>query len=263
MAKVGIIGGTGMYDADFLSEPKMADVDTPFGKPSEPVTVGKIGNVEVVVIPRHGKGHVLNPTDVNYRANIWAMKQLGVARIIAPCAVGSLKEEFKPGDLAFTDQFIDRTTKRASTFYDKDKMDKVCHISMAEPFCPELRKLLHHSAELLNLPHHKAGTNVVVEGPRFSTLAESNLFRSWNCDTINMTMVPECVLAREAEICYAAVAQVTDYDCWKGKAVTAEEVITVLKSNVAKTKQLLLDVIPKIPVVARCNCQSALKDALL
>lgn len=260
MLKVGVIGGTGMYDADFLSEPKVVPVDTPFGKPSEPVTVGKIGNVEVVVIPRHGKGHVLSPTGVNYRANIWAMKQLGVARIIAPCAVGSLKDEFKPGDLVFTGQFIDRTTKRVSTFYDKGK---VCHISLAEPFCPELRKLLGASAERLGLPYHKAGTNVVVEGPRFSTLAESNLFRSWKCDTINMTMVPECVLAREAEICYAAVAQVTDYDCWKGEAVTAEAVVSTLKSNVEKTRKLLLDVIPKISGKAACSCQSALKGALL
>ncbi len=260
MVKVGVIGGTGMYDAGFLSEPEIIDVDTPFGKPSEPVTAGKIGSVEVVVIPRHGKGHILNPTNVNYRANILAMKQLGVARIIAPCAVGSLKDEFRPGDLVFTSQFIDRTTKRASTFYDKDK---VCHISMAEPFCPELRKLLHNSAERLNLPHHKEGTNVVVEGPRFSTLAESNLFRSWNCDTINMTMVPECALAREAEMCYAAVAQVTDYDCWKGEAVTAEMIIATLKSNVEKTKQLLLDIIPRIPTAASCGCHSALKAALL
>ena len=258
--KVGIIGGTGMYDADFLSELKEIHVETPFGKPSQPLTVGRIGNTEVVIVPRHGKGHVLNPTNVNYRANIWAMKQLGVDRIIAPSAVGSLKEEFKPGDLVFTDQFIDRTTMRASTFYDKEK---VCHISMAVPFCSELRKLLHNSAEKLGLPHHKAGTNVVVEGPRFSTLAESNLFRSWNCDTINMTMVPECVLAREAEICYAAVAQVTDYDCWKGEAVTAEMVIATLKSNVEKTKRLLLDVIPKIPAAASCGCHAALKDAFL
>src|SRR3989338_2330597 len=251
MAKVGVIGGTGMDDADFLSELKEISVETPYGKSSQPVTAGKIGDVEVVVIPRHGKGHVLNPTNVNYRANIWAMKQLGVARIIAPCAVGSLKDEFKPGDLVFTDQFIDRTTKSASTFYDKDK---VCHISMAEQFCPELRKLLHNSAEKLGLSHHKGGTNIVIEGPRFSTLAESNLFRSWNCDTINMTMVPECVLAREAEICYAAVAQVTDYDCWKGEAVTAEIVIATLKGNVEKTKQLLLGIIPKIPEKASCSC---------
>src|SRR3989344_443102 len=137
MVKVGIIGGTGMYDADFLSELKEISVETPYGKSSQPVTAGKIGNVEVIVIPRHGKGHVLNPTNVNYRANIYAMKHLGVTQILAPCAVGSLKEEIKPGELVFTDQFIDRTTKRASTFYD-DK--KVCHVSMADPFCPELRK---------------------------------------------------------------------------------------------------------------------------
>lgn len=260
MLKVGVIGGTGMYDADFLSGAKPVDVDTPYGKPSQPVIAGKIGGIGVVVIPRHGRGHVLSPTNVNYRANIWAMKQLGVARIIAPCAVGSLREEFRPGELVFTGQFIDRTAKRASTFYDKGK---VCHISMAEPFCPELRKLLGASAERLGLPHHKAGTNVVVEGPRFSTLAESGLFRSWKCDTINMTMVPECVLAREAEICYAAVAQVTDYDCWKGEAVTAEMVIATLKGNVEKTRRLLLDVIPKIPEPAGCGCQSALKNAML
>ena len=194
------------------------------------------------------------------QTNIWAMKQLGVSRIIAPCAVGSLKDEFKPGELVFTSQFIDRTTKRQSTFYDKDK---VCHISMAEPFCHELRMLLHNSAERLGLPHHKAGTNVVIEGPRFSTLAESNLFRSQGCDTINMTMVPECVLAREAEICYASVAQVTDYDCWKGAPVSAEMVIATLRGNVENTKKLILDAIPRIPQAAKCGCQSALKDAML
>ncbi len=260
MLKLGVIGGTGMYDADFLSGAGVVEVDTPYGKPSQPVIAGKIGNVGVVVIPRHGKGHVFNPSNVNYRANIWAMKHLGVSRIIAPCAVGSLKEEFMPGDLVFTDQFIDHTAKRDSSFHDSEK---VCHISMAEPFCPELRRLLRDSAERLGLPHHGSGTNIVVEGPRFSTLAESNLFRSWKCDTVNMTMVPECVLAREAEICYAAIAQVTDYDCWKGEAVTADMVIGTLKGNVEKTRRLLLDVIPMISEAAACGCQSALKGAML
>lgn len=258
--RIGIIGGTGMYDADFLLEPRAVVIDTPFGKPSEPVSVGKIGSTEVVVIPRHGKGHIMNPTNVNYRANIWAMKRLGVTRIIAPCAVGSLREEIKPGDLVFTDQFIDRTTKRISTFYDKEK---VCHISTAQPFCPELRKLLIDSAEKLNLPHHKSGTNIVIEGPRFSTKAESNLFRSLGCDTINMTMIPECVLAREAEICYAAVAQVTDYDCWRDTVVEFTDIINTLKANVEKTKKLLLEVIPKIPLQRNCSCGSALKNAFI
>ncbi len=260
MYKVGIIGGTGMYDADFVSQPKTVEVETPFGKPSSPVVVGFIGKSEVVLIPRHGTGHTINPSNVNYRANIWAMKQLGVKRIIAPCAVGSLKEEIRPGDLVFTDQFIDRTTSRHSTFYDKGK---VCHVSMAQPFCPELRALLQDASVRLGLKFHASGTNVVVEGPRFSTLAESSLFRMWNCDTINMTMVPECILAREAEICYSAIAQVTDYDCWKGEAVTADMVVSTLKSNVEKTKRLLLDLVPAIPENAKCNCQSALKSAML
>ena len=260
MVKVGIIGGTGMYDADFLSEPKEISVDTPYGRPSEPVTTGKIKDVDVVVIPRHAKGHKLNPTNVNYRANIWAMKQLGVTHIIAPCAVGSLEEDVNPGDLVFTDQFIDRTTKRVSTFYGKDK---VCHISMAEPFCPQLRQSLADASEQLGIPYHDSGTNVVVEGPRFSTLAESELFRSWGCSTINMTMVPESVLAREAEICYAAVAQVTDYDCWKGEAITADAIVKTLKNNVEKTKRLLLEVIPKLTDEKTCNCGEALKNAVL
>ncbi|MAG15809.1 S-methyl-5'-thioadenosine phosphorylase [Candidatus Woesearchaeota archaeon] len=260
MAMFGIIGGTGMYDADFLSESKEISVDTPYGKPSEPVTTGKIGQVEVVLIPRHAKGHKVNPTNVNYRANIWAMKQLGVTHILAPCAVGSLKEEIKPGDLVFSDQFIDRTTKRASTFYDKQK---VCHISMAEPFCPELRKLLADAAKKLNMSFHEKGTNVVMEGPRFSTKAESELYRSWKADTINMTMVPECTLAREAEICYAPIAQVTDYDCWRDRIVTADEIINTLKANVEKTKKLLEEVIPRIPEERKCGCKTALTGAFV
>jgi len=249
-----------MYGADFLSEAKELEIDTPYGKPSQPVTTGTVNGVEVVVIPRHGKGHTLNPTNVNYRANIHALKQLKVTHILAVCAVGSLKEEIKPGDLVFTDQFIDRTTQRLSTFYDKEQ---VCHISMANPFCPQLRQLLSATANELNIAHHESGVNVVVEGPRFSTLAESNLFRSWDCSTINMTMVPECVLAREAEICYVAIAQITDYDCWKGKAVTASEIIATLKSNVEKTKKLLVAAVPKLTDDKSCECSEALKNALI
>jgi len=249
-----------MYDADFISQPSEISVNTPYGMPSAPVTTGKINDIDVVLIPRHAKGHKLNPTNVNYRANIWALKQLSVTHILAPCAVGSLKTELKPGDLVFTNQFIDRTTQRASTFYDKDK---VCHISMAEPFCTQLRQLLSATSEESGIRHHDSGVNVVVEGPRFSTLAESNLFRSWGCSTINMTMVPECVLAREAEICYAAIAQVTDYDCWKGEPVTAEKIIETLNSNVQKTKKLLLAAIPKIADDKKCHCSEALDGALL
>ncbi len=258
--RIGIIGGTGMYDADFLENPQETKVHTPYGSPSMPVTIGRIEGVEVVVIPRHGKGHVHNPTNVNYRANIWAMKELDVMRIIAPCAVGSLKEEIRPGELVFTDQFVDRTTKRNQTFYDGSP---VCHISMAEPFCPELRGLLSQTADELRLRNHKKGTNIVIEGPRFSSMTESNLYRGMGIDTINMTMVPEVVLAREAQICYAAVAQVTDYDNFADKPVDADEIIRTLNENVAKTKLLLQKVIPKISETRVCKCREAINSALI
>jgi 5'-methylthioadenosine phosphorylase len=257
---IGIIGGTGMDNADFLEDSKEIKVETPYGIPSQPVMKGRIKGTDVVVILRHGKGHKINPTAVNYRANIFAMKKLGVTRILAPCAVGSLKEEIKPGDLVVLDQFIDKTTSRASTFYDKNQ---VCHISMAEPFCPELRKLVVVAGRKLKLPIHEKGINVVMEGPRFSTKAESHLHRSWNVDTINMTLVPECILAKEAQICYVPIAQVTDYDCWKESTVTAEVIVNTLKDNIEKTKKLLLNVIPKIPEKKGCNCEDALKHALL
>jgi 5'-methylthioadenosine phosphorylase len=260
MGKVGVIGGTGMYDADFLDSAKEISMPTPYGKTSQPVVSGKIGSVDVIIIPRHGKGHTLSPAQINYRANIWAMKELNVTRILAPCAVGSLKETIKPGDLVFIDQLIDRTTKRLSTFYDKGK---VCHVSMAEPFCHELRKLLTSSAKKLGLPYHDNGTNVVIEGPRFATRAESELYRSWNADTINMTALPECILAREAEICYAAIAQVTDYDCWRDSIVTVDEIVKTLKANVEKTKKLLADVIPCIPDERDCDCKNALTGAFI
>lgn len=257
---IGIIGGTGMYDADFLTGSKEVKINTPYGKPSQPIIKGKILGIDVVVLPRHGKGHKINPSNVNYRANIFALKKLNVTRILAPCAVGSLKEDIKPGDLVILDQFIDRTTSRISTFYAEDR---VCHISMAEPFCPELRKIIIETGKKLNLPIHEKGTNIVVEGPRFSTKAESELYRSWNADTINMTLVPECVLAREAQICYVAIAQVTDYDCWRDSIVTAEEIIKTLKENVEKTKKLLVSAIPKIKKEKSCDCEKALSAALI
>jgi 5'-methylthioadenosine phosphorylase len=257
---IGIIGGTGMDNADFLEEVEEIKIETPYGNPSQPVMRGKIRGVDVVIIFRHGKGHKINPTNVNNRANIFAMKKLGVTRILAPCAVGSLKEEIKPGDLVVLDQFIDKTTSRISTFYDKNK---VCHISMAEPFCSELRKLAIETGKKLKLPIHEKGINVVMEGPRFSTKAESQLHRSWGADTINMTLVPECTLAREMQICYVPIAQVTDYDCWKESTVTAEVIVRTLKDNLEKTKKLLLNVIPEIPEKKGCNCEDALTHALL
>ncbi len=244
MVKVGIIGGSGVDNPKILENAKRIKQKTPYGEPSDELITGTYKGVDVVIIKRHGEGHRLNPTNVNYRANIWAMKELGVTHIIAPTACGSLKEEIKPGDLIFIDQFIDRTTKRNQTFYDKDK---VMHIPMAEPFCSSLRKLLSESANSLSIPHHKKGTMITIEGPRFSTKAESKMFRQLNADTINMTTVPEAVLAREAGMHYAAIAMSTDYDCWKeGEEVNIEKIMATMKKNAENVKRILLDVIPKI-----------------
>lgn len=259
MVKVGIIGGSGVYDPNLFEDAKKIKMDTPYGEPSSMITIGNFQGVPMVVIARHGEGHRINPTNVNYRANIHAMKELGVTHIIATGAVGSLKEEIKPGDLVFTDQFIDRTTKRKSTFYDENK---VCHISIAEPTCKELRKLLAQESRNLGLRHHEKGTCVVIEGPKFSTKAESAMHRSWNADVVGMTMVPECVLAREAGICYATIALVTDYDVWKEHEVTIDEILRVMAQNLDKFKKLMSNVIPKIEE-RQCECREAIKTSLI
>ncbi len=258
---IGIIGGSGFYSAEMLKGAKKVKVKTPYGETSSKVAVGEFRGKKVCFIPRHGKTHSINPTNVNYRANIHAMKELGVTHILAPTAVGSLNEGIKPGDLVFTDQFIDRTTKRKSTFYEGKK---VCHIGMAEPFCPSLKKLLAQEAKKLGYRFHSKGTAVVVEGPRFSTKAESNLYRDWKADLINMTMVPECVLAREKEICYANIATITDYDCWKEYSVTVEEIIGVTKKTTRRVEKLIEAVIPRINEKEReCGCGNALEGALI
>lgn len=240
---------------------KEAAVSTKFGNPTSALTTGKIGNVGVVILSRHGKKHSINPTNVNYRANIISLKEQGCTHIIATTACGSLREEIKPGHLVFCDQFIDRTTKRASTFYDAGR---VCHIPMAEPFCKKLRVLLAESALELKLDFHKKGTVITIEGPRFSTKAESNLFRSWNADVINMSTVPEAVLAREAGICYATIAMSTDYDCFMedGNPVTIDEVLKVMKQNADNVKKLLLAAIPKIKYNS-CRCKEDIKTAVI
>ena len=225
------------------------------------MTTGKINDVGVVIVSRHGKKHSINPTNVNYRANIMALKDIGCTHIIATTACGSLREYIKPGHLVFCDQFIDRTTKRHSTFYDEDK---VCHIPMAEPFCSKLRKILSETASEMKLEHHKKGTVITIEGPRFSTKAESHLFRQWKADVINMSTVPEVVLAREAGICYAIVAMSTDYDCLMEdkKPVTIDEVLRVMKENAENVKKLLLKAIPKISYVD-CRCKEDIKSAVI
>ncbi|MBI2542420.1 S-methyl-5'-thioadenosine phosphorylase [Candidatus Woesearchaeota archaeon] len=261
MIKIGIIGGSGLEDPRILKNAKDISVKTRFGEPSSALTTGKIGNIDVVIIARHGKKHTIMPSKVNYRANIWALKEQGCTHIIATTACGSLREEIKPGHLVFCDQFIDRTSKRDSTFYDEGK---VCHIPMAEPFCSRLRAVLAETAEEIGLEHHKQGTVITIEGPRFSTKAESNMFRQWNADIINMSTVPEVVLAREAGICYAIVAMSTDYDCWRKseESVNIEMVLKTMKQNAENVKKLLIATIPKINYVD-CQCSEDIKSAVI
>jgi len=261
-AEIGIIGGSGFYD--LLEKPRCCSLETSYGRPSDDIEVGKLCGKKVAFLPRHGKHHNINPSEVNYRANILALKQLGVTRILALSTVGSLKTNIKPSDIVFIDQFVDRTTQRKQTFHSQDSPSttRVCHVSMAEPMCKELRNVLvEASHKAVNI--HDKGTYVCIEGPRFSTKAESNLFRAWRMDVVGMTLVPECVLAREAEICYASICTVTDYDCWKDKPVNAEEVRTVMKRNVETVKKLLSKVIPMIPEKRTCQCKDALESALI
>jgi len=244
MAKIGIIGGSGFDDPDILKEKTEIDAETPYGKPSSFLTCGKIAGVDVVLLARHGKNHSVYPTGVNFRANIHALKEQGVTHIIATTACGSLREEIRPNDFVFIDQFIDFTKHRNLTFFDKE----VVHTPMAEPFCAALRNLLVETAIELQIPYHGGGTMVTIEGPRFSTKAESKMFRLIGADVINMSTVPEVILAREKKICYAAIAMSTDYDCWKEdeEAVTWEMILDRMKLNSENVKKLIVALIPKI-----------------
>ena len=259
-AEIGIIGGTGLYDPQLLRNVEEVNVETPYGAPSDAITVGELAGRSVAFLPRHGKKHTIRPTDVNSRANVFALKKLGVKRVLAPSAVGSLKEDYRPGDLVFVDQFIDRTTKREQSFYTSNK---VCHISVAEPMCPEMRQTLIAIAKDIGIRAHPAGTYVCIEGPRFSTKAESKLFKSWDADVIGMTLVPECVLAREAELCYSSISTVTDYDVWKDHVVSADAVVATMKDCVEKVKRVILDAIARLPKERSCECKSSLKGAFL
>jgi 5'-methylthioadenosine phosphorylase len=249
--KIGIIGGSGMDDPRLMKDISEKKVKTPYGSPSSALTSGIIEGVEVVILARHGKKHSIYPTGVNFRANIHALKKEGCTHILATTAVGSLRDNIRPGDLVFTDQFIDFTKHRPLTFHD----EKVIHTPMAEPFCKELRSLLVSSAKQLKLRHHKAGAVITIEGPRFSTKAESHMFRMWGADVINMSTVPEVVLAREAGICYQTIAMSTDYDCWKEgeEPVTWEMILSIMSKNADNVKKLLLKTIPKIKNSV-CSC---------
>jgi 5'-methylthioadenosine phosphorylase len=261
-ADIGIIGGTGIYDPELFSAKREMKVHTPYGEPSDLVTIGEYSGVKVAFVPRHGRGHRIPPHKINNRANIWALQQLGVKRIIAPSAVGSLKEFFRPGDISIPDQFIDFTKNRQYTFYDGGQ---VCHVSLADPFCPELREIAINRVKELNYSLHSEGTYICIEGPRFSTRAESRFFRDvMKADIIGMTLVPEVNLAREAQICYLSVATITDYDVWANHPVTSAEIIETLAKNVEKTKKLIADLVATIPEVRnKCACSKALENALV
>lgn len=248
MTKVAIIGGSGLENPDILKSPQIIKVDTPFGEPSSELTCGKIGEIEVVILSRHGKKHTIPPTQVNNRANIWALKEQGCEYILATTACGSLREEIDRGHLVILDQFIDFTKHRVTTFHDKFENGEMKHTPMADPFDSMLRKLIIQSAQELKLHVHQKGTVVSIEGPRFSTRAESNMFRMWGADVINMSIAPEVILANEIGIPYAAIAMSTDYDCWKTNedAVTWEAVLEIFNQNVHHVIDLLLGTLKKI-----------------
>ena len=242
MNKLGIIGGSGLYNMEGLENSKWIKVNTPWGNPSDDILRAEFKGKEIFFLPRHGRGHTVNPSNINFRANIDALKQLGVTDIISMSAVGSLKENLEPGTFVIIDQFIDRTFARVKTFFDKEI---VAHVSMAKPTSPGLMNTCEKVLKKLKIPFQKGGTYLVMEGPQFSTYAESNLYRSWGLDVIGMTNMPEAKLAREAEIRYATVAMVTDFDCWhKGhEDVSVEQVITTLLSNAEQAKKVVAEVV--------------------
>ena len=254
--KIGIIGGSGIDSPDILQNAKTTDLETPYGATSTPLTSGQIGGVDVVILARHGKGHVITPTKVPFRANLWALKQVGCTHIIATTACGSLQEKIKPSDLVILDQFIDFTKHRNLTFFE-DFEEKIVHTPMSEPFCPELRKILIQAARDLKFTHHETGTVITIEGPRFSTRAESKFFKSTGADVINMSTVPEVILARELGICYAKIAMSCDYDAWHEteQAVTWDIITNIMKNYAAKVKKILLEVIPKIKFISCDHCR--------
>ncbi|HQT63292.1 MAG: methylthioadenosine phosphorylase [Acidocella sp. 20-57-95] len=262
---IGIIGGSGLYNIEGLTNTRWEKVESPWGEPSDELLIGEFEGTKVVFLPRHARGHRISPSELNYRANIDALKRVGVTDILSLSAVGSLKAELPPGHFVIVDQFIDRSFARAKTFFGSGC---VAHVSMAHPVCPRLGDALEASAKELGLPVTRGGTYLVMEGPQFSTLAESNLYRSWGCSVIGMTNMPEAKLAREAEICYATVAMVTDFDCWHEDhdAVTVDAVIKVLLGNADKARSLVKTVLPKIGAargLCPAGCDRALEYALI
>jgi 5'-methylthioadenosine phosphorylase len=261
-AQIGIIGGSGLYDMADVTEREEVNVTTPFGEPSAPYLLGTLRGKRVAFLARHGGGHRVSPSELNFRANIFGMKLLGVEYILSASAVGSLKEEYRPADIVIPDQFFDRTKGRPSSFFGRGL---VGHVGFAHPFCRILSGLAHESGKRAGATVHKGGTYVCMEGPQFSTLAESKLYRAWGMDIIGMTNLQEAKLAREAEICYTTIALVTDYDCWHPDhdSVTVEMVMSILAKNAATAQQIIAGAVERLPYERTCECASALKYALV
>lgn len=261
-AEIGIIGGSGLYDIPGLEDQREVRVDTPFGQPSDAYVLGTLAGRKVAFLARHGRGHRLMPTELNFRANILGLKKLGVRRILSASAVGSLREEHKPMDFVLPDQFLDRTRQRVSTFFGDGV---VAHIAFADPVCSGLADLVQQAAEQISFPIKRGGTYVCMEGPAFSTRAESNLYRSWGMDLIGMTNLQEAKLAREAEICYVTIAMVTDYDCWHDGEddVSVEMLLGYLRKNSESAKRLIAETIALVPDNEDCSCHSSLDGAII
>ena len=259
--KIGIIGGSGLYKMGIIDDAEEISVDTPFGKPSDKITLGKVGSVDVAFLPRHGKGHAIAPHKINYRANVFALKECGVEYLISTAAVGSLKKELKPCDFVIAEQLIDRTAKRTTTFFEDGI---VAHVGFADPFCKTLSDIALKVAKEEGVDVHR-GTYLCMEGPQFSTRAESNLYRSWNVDVVGMTLAPESKLAREAEMCLCGILTVTDYDCWyEGEEdVSVASVVENLKKNNRNMANIIKKLIPRIKYKRTCECHNALKHAVI
>jgi 5'-methylthioadenosine phosphorylase len=260
--EIGIIGGSGLYDMAELTDREEVTLSTPFGDPSAPYVLGTLGGRRVAFLARHGAGHRLMPSELNFRANIFGMKMLGVGSILSASAVGSLREDFKPLHIVVPDQFFDRTTSRISTFFGRGL---VAHVAFAHPLCSVLSTILADSAERVGATVHRGGTYVCMEGPQFSTVAESNAYRQWGMDIIGMTNLQEAKLAREAEICYVTIALVTDYDCWHPDhdSVTVEMIVRNLTQNAETARRLISDAVARVPAERTCPCASALATAII
>jgi 5'-methylthioadenosine phosphorylase len=261
-AKIGIIAGSGFYEMEGLTGTEETHVKTPFGEPSDAIIIGNLEGIRVAFLPRHGRGHRISPTDIPVKANIYAMKTLGVERIISVAAVGSLNEKIKPLDLVIPDQIIDRTRNRTSSFFDGGI---VAHIMFAEPYCQATSRVLQESAKNMDIIVHEGGTCLAMEGPQFSTKAESNMYRSWGADIIGMTALPEAKLAREAEMCYASLSFVTDYDCWYDaeETVTVEMILDNLNKSIDEAKRIVRKAVRLMPQSRDCGCAHALNNCII